>query len=199
MITCIRFSKDFSLNLLFLYQMREKAISTRAYPSYISNRLENYISLSKPRLLASVVLSAFLGFALPMSLSNTFLQLVSLMVGTALMGAGANALNQWMEIVPDSSMNRTKNRALPMGKLSEKEAMIFGIAISAAGFFVLWFGLNSLTAGLGLLTLLTYLLVYTPLKQKTVSNTWYGGIIRKGSNDFWNSNFIGRVLCFMVL
>ena len=156
--------------------MSEKAIRNRAYPGYFSSKLENYISLSKPRLLASVVLSAFLGFVLPMTLSNTVLQLIYLLFGTALMGGGANALNQWMEQVPDSIMNRTKNRVLPMGKLSEKEAMIFGIVISAAGFFVLWFGNNPLTAGLGLLTLLTYILVYTPLKQKTVTNTWYGGI-----------------------
>ena len=156
--------------------MSEKAIRSRAYSGYFSSRLENYISLSKPRLLASVVLSAFLGFVLPMTLSNTVLQLIYLLFGTALMGGGANALNQWMEQVPDSIMNRTKNRVLPMGKLSEKEAMIFGIVISVAGFFVLWFGNNSLTAGLGLLTLLSYIMVYTPLKQKTVTNTWYGGI-----------------------
>ena len=156
--------------------MSEKAIRSRAYPGYFSSRLENYISLSKPRLLASVVLSAFLGFVLPMTLSNTVLQLIYLLFGTAFMGGGANALNQWMEQVPDSIMNRTKNRVLPMGKLSEKEAMIFGIVISAVGFFVLWFGNNPLTAGLGLLTILTYTLVYTPLKQKTVTNTWYGGI-----------------------
>ena len=156
--------------------MSEKAIRNRAYPGYFSSKLENYISLSKPRLLASVVLSAFLGFVLPMTLSNTVLQLIYLLFGTALMGGGANALNQWMEQVPDSIMNRTKNRVLPMGKLSEKEAMIFGIVISVAGFFVLWFGNNPLTAGLGLLTLLTYILVYTPLKQKTVTNTWFGGI-----------------------
>jgi len=156
--------------------MSEKAIRSRAYPGYFSSKLENYISLSKPRLLASVVLSAFLGFVLPMTLSNTVLQLIYLLFGTALMGGGANALNQWMEQVPDSIMNRTKNRVLPMGKLSEKEAMIFGIVISAVGFFVLWFGNNPLTAGLGLLTILTYILVYTPLKQKTFTNTWYGGI-----------------------
>ena len=156
--------------------MNEKAIRSRAYPDYFSSKLENYISLSKPRLLATVVLSALLGFVLPMSLSNTFFQLLLLLFGTALMGAGANTLNQCMEIGPDSRMNRTKNRALPMGKLSEKEAMIFGIVISAAGFFVLWFGNNPLTAGLGLLTLLSYTMVYTPLKQKTVTNTWFGGI-----------------------
>ena len=156
--------------------MSEKAIRNRVFTGYFSSRLENYISLSKPRLLASVVLSAFLGFVLPMTLSNTVLQLIYLLFGTALMGGGANALNQWMEQVPDSIMNRTKNRVLPMGKLSEKEAMIFGIVISAVGFFVLWFGNNPLTAGLGLLTILTYILVYTPLKQKTFTNTWFGGI-----------------------
>ena len=156
--------------------MSEKAIRSRAYPDYFSSKLENYISLSKPRLLATVVLSSLLGFVLPMGLSNTFFQLLLLLFGTALMGAGANTLNQCMEIGPDSRMNRTKNRALPMGKLSEKEAMVFGILTSAAGFFVLWFGLNSLTAGLGLLTLLSYIMVYTPLKQKTATNTWFGGI-----------------------
>ena len=156
--------------------MSEKAIRSRAYPDYFSSKLEHYLSLSKPRLLATVVLSALLGFVLPMGLSNTFLQLLFLLFGTALMGAGANTLNQCMEIGPDSRMYRTKNRALPMGKLSEKEAIIFGILISVSGFFVLWFGLNFLTAVLGLLTLLSYIMVYTPLKQKTATNTWLGGV-----------------------
>ena len=156
--------------------MSEKAIRSRAYPYYFSSKIENYISLTKPRLLATVVLSTLLGFILPMSPSNTFLQLLFLIFGTALMGAGANTINQCMEIIPDSKMNRTKNRALPMGKLSEQEAMVFGILVSMLGFFVLWFGLNSLTAGLGLLTLISYTMVYTPLKQKTITNTWFGGI-----------------------
>ena len=156
--------------------MSEKAIRSRAYPDYFSSKLEHYLSLSKPRLLATVVLSALLGFVLPMGLSNTIFPLLFLLFGTALMGAGANTLNQCMEIGPDSRMYRTKNRALPMGKLSEMEAIIFGILISASGFLVLWFGLNFLTAVLGLLTLLSYIMVYTPLKQKTATNTWLGGI-----------------------
>ena len=156
--------------------MSEKAIRSRAYPDYFSSKLEHYFSLSKPRLLATVVLSALLGFVLPMGLSNTIFPLLFLLFGTALMGAGANTLNQCMEIGPDSRMYRTKNRALPMGKLSEMEAIIFGILISVSGFLVLWFGLNFLTAVLGLLTLLSYIMVYTPLKQKTATNTWLGGI-----------------------
>ena len=156
--------------------MSEKAIRSRAYPDYFSSKLENYLSLTKPRLLATVVLSAILGFILPMGLSNTIFPLLFLLFGTALMGAGANTLNQYMEIGPDSRMYRTKNRALPMGKLSEKEAMIFGILVSVSGFFVLWLGLNFLTAVLGLLTLISYIIVYTPLKQKTATNTWLGGV-----------------------
>ena len=110
-----------------------------------------------------------------MGLSNTFLQLLFLL-GTALMGAGANTLNQCMEIGPDSRMYRTKNRALPMGKLSEKEAYDFRNSNFSGGFFVLWFGLNFLTAGPWSITLLSYIMVYTPLKQKTATNTWLGGI-----------------------
>ncbi|GIT70798.1 MAG: protoheme IX farnesyltransferase [Pseudomonadota bacterium] len=156
--------------------MIEKVFGDRAYHAYSVSKIENYISLTKPRLLASVILSAVLGFVLPMSLSNTLLQLIYLLFGTALMGGGANALNQWMEQVPDSIMYRTKNRALPTGKLSANEALSFGIIISVLGFIVLLVGLNALTAGLGMLTLLSYILVYTPLKQKTVTNTWFGGI-----------------------
>ena len=93
-----------------------------------------------------------------------------------MIGAGANTLNQWQEQIPDSKMNRTKNRPLPAGKLSGNEALAFGIIISVAGFTTLWFSLNILTAALGLLTLFSYILIYTPLKQKSVSNTWFGGI-----------------------
>ena len=162
--------------IIILPNMIEKVFGDRAYHAYSVSKIENYISLTKPRLLASVILSAILGFVLPMSLSNTFLQLIYLLFGTALMGGGANALNQWMEQVPDSLMYRTKNRALPTGKLSANEALSFGIIISVVGFIVLWLGLNALTAGLGMLTLLSYILVYTPLKQKSVTNTWFGGI-----------------------
>ena len=82
--------------------MSEKAIRSRAYPGYFSSRLENYISLSKPRLLASVVLSAFLGFVLPMTLSNNVLQLIYLLFGTALMG-GDYEQTQFNEVMPHIS------------------------------------------------------------------------------------------------
>lgn len=85
-------------------------------------------------------------------------------------------LNQWMEQVPDSKMSRTKSRPLPMGRLSRNEALIFGVIISITGIMILWLTLNALTAALGLLTVISYILIYTPLKQKTIANTWFGGI-----------------------
>jgi len=66
--------------------MNEKAIRSRAYPDYFSSKLENYISLSKPRLLATVVLSSLLGFVLPMGLSNTFLPVAFTIIWNSLNG-----------------------------------------------------------------------------------------------------------------
>jgi protoheme IX farnesyltransferase len=156
--------------------MSEKALDAGVYPSVTVNKIRDYLSLTKPRLLASVLFSAVLGFVLPQDSVITVLPLLYLLLGTALTGGGAHVLNQWMEQIPDSKMNRTKNRPLPMGRLSGNEALSFGIVISIAGITTLWLALNPLTAVIGALTLFSYILVYTPLKQRTVANTWFGAI-----------------------
>ena len=156
--------------------MLEKTILAEIYPSFTSSKIRNYISLTKPRLLSSVIFSAAIGYILPLGSVLSVSSLLYLLLGTTLLGGGAHSLNQWQEQVPDSKMNRTRNRSLPMGKLSGNEAFGFGIIISIAGIATLWFGINSITSALGILTLLSYAIVYTPLKQKTVANTWFGGI-----------------------
>ena len=156
--------------------MSEKALGASISPSFTASKIRDYITLTKPRLLSSVLFSTVLGFVLPQESVMTVLPLLCLLSGTALTGAGAHVLNQWMEQVPDSKMSRTKNRPLPMGRLSENEALLFGIIISISGITTLWLTLNLLTAALGLLTLISYILVYTPLKQRTIANTWFGGI-----------------------
>ena len=156
--------------------MREKTLLAGIYLPFTSSKIRNYISLTKPRLLSSVIFSAALGYIIPLDSVLSVSSLLYLLLGTALLGGGAHTLNQWQEQVPDSKMNRTRNRPLPMGKVSSNEALFFGIIISIAGMITLWFGLNSLTSVLGILTLLSYAIVYTPLKQKTVANTWFGGI-----------------------
>ena len=156
--------------------MLEKTILAEIYPSFTSSKIRNYISLTKPRLLSSVIFSAAIGYILPLGSVLSVSSLLYLLIGTALLGGGAHSLNQWQEQVPDSKMNRTRNRALPMGRLTGNEAFGFGIIISIVGIATLWFGINSITSALGILTLLSYAIVYTPLKQKTVANTWFGGI-----------------------
>ena len=156
--------------------MNEKTIVANIYPSLNISKIRDYISLTKPRLLSSVLFSTVVGYILPVDSSGSVFPLLYLLLGTAMVGAGAHTLNQWMELVPDSKMNRTKNRPLPMGSLSRNGALVFGIVISITGTTTLWLSLNALTAALGLLTLFSYILVYTPLKKITIANTWFGGI-----------------------
>ena len=156
--------------------MNEKTIVANIYPYLNISKIRDYISLTKPRLLSSVLFSTVVGYILPVDSSGSVFPLLYLLLGTAMVGAGAHTLNQWMELVPDSKMNRTKNRPLPMGSLSRNGALVFGIIISITGITTLWLSLNALTAALGLLTLFSYILVYTPLKKRTIANTWFGGI-----------------------
>ena len=156
--------------------MNDKTIVANIYPSLNISKIRDYISLTKPRLLSSVLFSTVVGYILPVDSSGSVFPLLYLLLGTAMVGAGAHTLNQWMELVPDSKMNRTKNRPLPMGSLSRNGALVFGIIISITGITTLWLSLNALTAALGLLTLFSYILVYTPLKKRTIANTWFGGI-----------------------
>lgn len=106
----------------------------------------------------------------------SWLSMLELVLGTALIAASAAALNQWMERDQDAMMRRTQDRPLPSGRLSARTALVFGLVAAPAG--LIWLGLrvNGLTAGLGALTWLTYLLAYTPLKRVTAWNTVVGAI-----------------------
>ncbi len=122
-----------------------------------------------------VLLSAALGFSLAPQAAEP-LALLHMLIGTALVGAAAHALNQWYERIPDGRMPRTRNRPLPAGRLSSEEALRFGVGLMLVGLLYLSLTVNSLTAILGGLTLASYVLLYTPLKQVTALNTWMGAI-----------------------
>src|ERR1700732_4741424 len=102
--------------------------------------------------------------------------LLHTIIGTGLIASGTAALNQWYEREADGKMKRTRNRPLPAGRLESKKALAFAILISLIGFVELWLGANALTALLGLFTLLSYLFVYTPLKQRSPHSTTIGAI-----------------------
>lgn len=144
-----------------------------------------YIELTKPRITWLILMSAGIGYFFGARFSVTltsgttgwhWLALLHTILGTGLIASGTAALNQWIEREADAKMRRTQARPLPSGRLTARNALLFGIAISAAGFLELVFGVNLLTGLLGLFTLSFYLFVYTPLKQVSPHSTTLGAI-----------------------
>ena len=138
----------------------------------------SYIELTKPRITCFILMSAAIGFlcAAPLNPSWTWATLLHALIGTALIASGTAALNQWYERVADGKMPRTKNRPIPSGRVTPNHALEFGLVLSIVGFVELWFGANLLTSLLGLFTELSYLLLYTPLKQRSPHSTTIGAI-----------------------
>ncbi|MGP0075214.1 MAG: heme o synthase [Bryobacteraceae bacterium] len=138
--------------------------------------MKDYIALTKPRITWLILMSTGVGYFFGAKNGWHWLTLLHTIIGTGLIASGTAALNQWYERDADSKMRRTQARPLPSGRLDAGKALVFAIAISVAGFVELWFGANPLCALLGLITLLTYLFVYTPLKQRSPHSTTVGSI-----------------------
>jgi len=100
--------------------------------------------------------------------------LVHSVVGIGLLAAGASILNQYLERELDGKMRRTARRPLPASEIKARRALVMGVAISSAAMLYVLLLLNALTALLGLLTLISYLFIYTPLKTKTSLCTFVG-------------------------
>ncbi|CAH1110347.1 unnamed protein product [Psylliodes chrysocephalus] len=141
-----------------------------------SNLVRHYMKLSKIRLTSLVIITSMAGYAVaPAPFEFTTFLLCA--VGTGLLSSAANSINQFHEVPFDAQMSRTKNRVLVCGQLTPLHAMVFALVTSASGLAILNYGVNSLTAGLGLTNLLLYTSVYTPLKRISILNTWVGSIV----------------------
>jgi len=136
----------------------------------------DYLALTKPRLTALALLTTAAGFLMGTVRSPELGLLIQTLVGAALVGGGANALNQWAERDVDALMRRTKSRPLPSRRLQPIEALVFGLVASGCGLVVLALWVNRLTALLALVTLVSYVGIYTPLKRKTALCTLAGAI-----------------------
>lgn len=135
----------------------------------------DYLELTKPELTGLSVVTAMCGYYLGAS-AVELASLVWTAAGTILVGGGAGALNQLMEKRYDAMMKRTERRPLPSGRLEAGEVAIFGTLMSIAGVLILLLALNTITAVLGVLTLLSYLFVYTPSKRITRHSTLIGAV-----------------------
>jgi len=138
--------------------------------------VKDYIALTKPRITWLILMSTGVGYFFGARGGWHFLTLLHTIIGTGLIASGTAALNQWYERAADAKMRRTQTRPLPSGRLSAGNALVFAILISVAGFFELFVEVNALTGWLGLFTLLSYLFIYTPLKQRSPHSTTIGAI-----------------------
>jgi protoheme IX farnesyltransferase len=98
------------------------------------------------------------------------------LIGTALSAGGANTLNQWMEVHRDAKMQRTATRPIPSGRASGDRVLGFGVLLSVAGLAVLWLGCGLVAMIVSLACLVSYIVMYTPLKPVSPLATFVGAI-----------------------
>ncbi len=133
-------------------------------------------SLTKPGITRLVLITAGVGFYLGSSGSLDLVLMFHVLLGTGLLAAGTNALNQYAERRVDAAMKRTAKRPLPAGRLKSTTALVFSVGISLAGTLYLVALVNPVTAVLGSAALLIYIFIYTPLKRRTWLCTVVGAV-----------------------
>lgn len=154
--------------------LRSTPIVARNRMAGVYEAAVDYWALTKPEVNFLVLAATFVGFRLASTAAPT-LVLIHTLVGTLLVASGAAALNQFIERSFDAQMRRTSRRPLAAGKLRPSYALWFGISLSVAGTLYVA-AINLLTALLAVVTLLSYLLLYTPLKRKTPLCTLVGAL-----------------------
>jgi protoheme IX farnesyltransferase len=147
------------------------ATSDRAH-----SRAGDFVTLTKPRLNFLVVVTTLAAYYLGVEDGALIMTMVHTVIGTALVAGGASALNQVWEEHTDRLMRRTRTRPIPDSRLASREAIWFGVALSVAGLVDLWFGANPRAAWVALLTLVSYVFFYTPLKVRTSLSTIVGAV-----------------------
>lgn len=140
----------------------------------LSTKLKDYYILTKPEVNLLILMATSAGYYLGSRGPFRMAGLINALVGTLLVASGTATLNQWMERAWDGQMRRTASRPLPSGRMSARQAFVFGMLLSLAGGLYLALAVNGLSALLAISTLLSYLLVYTPLKRKTPLCTLLG-------------------------
>ncbi len=130
------------------------------------SKLRDYAMLMKFRLASLVVFSAAIAYAAAVDYVN-WTHIGWLILGGFLVTGSSNAFNQIIECDLDKLMTRTQNRPLPQERITLMEAMVLASICGISGISILWIFMNPLSGILGLLALLLYTVVYTPLKRVT--------------------------------
>ncbi|HET7393406.1 MAG TPA: heme o synthase [Candidatus Binatia bacterium] len=130
-----------------------------------SRRVADFCELTKPRIVLMVLITAFVGYYAGSGNVPDYVQLVEMLLGTALAAGGTLTLNQFLERDTDAMMDRTCRRPLPDGRLQPNDALWFGIALTSLGLVYLALSVNWLSAFVAAAITMSYLLAYTPMKR----------------------------------
>jgi protoheme IX farnesyltransferase len=141
---------------------------------HLSESIRDIVSLAKPRITLMVLITTAGGLALAGGVDT--LTALCTLLGTALVVGSANTLNCWLERDSDRLMTRTKNRPLPDGRMKPNVALTFGLILGAIAIPLLTLGVNRLTGILAAIALVSYVAVYTPMKQKSPAALLVGSV-----------------------
>jgi protoheme IX farnesyltransferase len=138
------------------------------------NSMRDILALTKPRITFIVLATCASGMAMaPGHLG--WARALAALLGTTLIVASANTLNMWWERDLDALMSRTSKRPLPSGRLAPRVALGFGLLLAVVSLpLLLW--VNVVTAALGLLALVVYVAVYTPMKRHSTLALLVGAV-----------------------
>ena len=136
------------------------------------------LALTKPRITSMVVTTTLGGMWLAGRLAarSEATAFWTTLGGTALVVAAANTLNMYLERDTDALMDRTRDRPLPAGRLPADVALVLGMALAAISLPWLTFGVNAATGALAAVALVSYVLLYTPLKRRTTASLLIGAV-----------------------
>ncbi len=138
--------------------------------------IRDLVELTKPRVNVMVALTTLVGALMVPDGKGDALSIAVTVLGTYVLASAAAVFNMVLEERSDALMPRTAGRPLPTGRVTRRQALLVGLALTVGGLLMLAFGVNLLTAALGLATLASYLLVYTPLKVITPWSTHIGAV-----------------------
>ncbi len=144
--------------------------------SGIREKIAAYFELTKPRIAVILVLTSAAGFYLGTAGSFDGVLFANSLFAILLLAFGVATLNQYWERETDKLMDRTAGRPIPSGRVTPMEALVFGIVQCLIAEIYLFLAVNPLTALLGLVVIVGYVLVYTPLKTRTSVCTAIGAI-----------------------
>ena len=154
--------------------LRNNATAIAPVMQRMFSKIQDYYILTKPEVNLLILMTTSAGYYLGLRSSFHVAGLLHTLFGTLLVASGTATLNQWMEKTWDGQMRRTAGRPLPAGRVASLEAFLFGLVLSLSGGIYLALFVNTIASLLATSTLLSYLLIYTPLKRRTPLCTLLG-------------------------